>query len=109
MYLLVAAVSFAPGNIPLPTRFQYIDPLQIVAPTFSGLSALLAASTFAEAKKQGTSTMINPGRHPRTESREQVSKRRYWRWSTLSMAEAIRNRNLLIDRRVSGPHCQTEE
>ncbi len=64
MYLLVAAVSFAPGNIPLPTRFQYIDPLQIVAPTFSGLSALLAASTFAEAKKQRTSTMINPGRHP---------------------------------------------
>jgi hypothetical protein len=53
MYLLVAVVSSASGNIPLPTHFQYIDPLQIVAQTFSGLSALLAGSTFAEAKNRG--------------------------------------------------------
>jgi hypothetical protein len=64
MYLLVVAVSSARSNIPLPTRFQYRALLQMVAPMFSGLSALLAGSTFAEAKKQRTSTMINPGRQP---------------------------------------------
>jgi hypothetical protein len=47
-----------PGKISLPAHLQCIDPLQIFAQTFSGLSALLSESTFAEAKKQRTSTMI---------------------------------------------------
>src|SRR5947209_4672907 len=54
-YLLGAAVSFVPRTIPLPTPLQYMVPPQIFTQAFSGLSALLSESTFAEATKQRTS------------------------------------------------------